>query len=208
MARILYLQSSIFGERGQSSRLAREFIEGYRDRHPDTEVVTRDLIRDGLPHLDRERAAALRGFDTALSEAQKAVLAHSDALIDELQSADLVVIGLPMYNFGVPTQFKTWFDHIARARVTFRYTQSGAVGLLENKPVRVFAAHGGVHLGRPEETTTDFVRHILAFVGLTDVEFIYAEGLNMGEETRQRSLRRARLEIEAQLEALAEPAAA
>lgn len=208
MTRILYLQASIFGEDGQSSQLARQFIEGYRARHPGTAVMTRDLIRDGVPHLDLERASALRGFATELNATQKAILARSDALIEELQSTDLVVIGLPMYNFGVPTQFKAWFDHIARARVTFKYTETGSVGLLEDKPVRVFAAHGGIHVGRPEETTTAFVRHILAFIGLTDVKFIYAEGLNMSEDVKLQSLRRARAEIAAQLEALAAPAAA
>lgn len=207
MTRILYLQNSLFGEEGQSSRMARTFIDGYRERHPDVEVVTRDLITDGVPHLDLDRAGALRGFSESLNDEQKAVLAHSDVLVQELRDADLVVIGMPMYNFGAPTQFKAWTDHIARAGVTFKYTDSGSVGLIDDKPVRVFAAHGGVHAGQPYETTTVFVKQIFAFMGIRDVRFVYAEGLNMGEEVKQQALARADAEIAAELTALETAAA-
>lgn len=202
MTRILYLQNSLFGADGASSRLSRAFIDGYRDAHPDTEVVTRDLVSDGVPHLDLERAGALRGFSDGLNQAQKDVLARSDAFVQELRDADLVVIGMPMYNFGAPTQFKAWIDHIARAGVTFKYTDTGPVGLIEDKPVRVFAAHGGVHAGQPYETTTVFVKQIFGFMGIRDVRFIYAEGLNMGDEVKHQALARAEAEIAAELEAL------
>lgn len=202
MSRILYLQGSLFGENGQSSRLAKRFIEGVKAAQPDTEVVVRDLINDGVPHLDLERASALRGFSDDLNDAQKAVLAQSDALIEELKSADLVVIGLPMYNFGVPTQYKAWFDHIARAGLTFKYTETGPIGLVGDKPVYVFAAHGGLHVGKPEETSTAFITHTLAFIGITSVNFVYAEGLNMGEEAQQRGLESAHADLDAHLDAL------
>lgn len=207
MSRILYLQNSIFGDEGQSSRLARRFIDGVQAVQPGVEVVVRDLVKDGVPHLDLERAGALRGFSDDLSEAQKAVLAQSDALIEELKSADRVVIGLPMYNFGVPTQYKAWFDHIARAGLTFKYTEQGAVGLIGDKPVHVFAAYGGVHQGQPYETPTRFVAHTLAFLGITSVQFLYAEGLNMGDEAKDRALRQAEAEIAEQLAALPATAA-
>lgn len=202
MSRILYLQSSIFGENGQSSTLARRFIDGLRARDGGTEVVVRDLINDGVPHLDLERASALRGFSDGLNKAQEAVLAQSDALIEELRSADIVVIGLPMYNFGVPTQYKAWFDHIARAGLTFKYTEQGPIGLIEDKPVYVFAAHGGVHVGQPEETSSTFITHTLAFLGITSVHFVYAEGLNMGEDAKSQSLLRAKADITAHLKTL------
>ncbi|MBM1142352.1 FMN-dependent NADH-azoreductase [Alcanivorax sp. IO_7] len=202
MTRILYLQNSLFGEDGQSSRMARTFIDGYRQRHPDTEVVTRDLVADGVPHLDLARAGALRGFSESLDDNQKAVLAHSDALVQELRDADLVVIGMPMYNFGAPTQFKAWIDHIARAGVTFKYTETGPVGLIDDKPVRVFAAHGGVHAGQPYETTTAFVKQIFGFMGVQDVRFVYAEGLNISDEVKRQALARADAEIAAELTAL------
>lgn len=207
MSRILYLQNSLFGADGQSSRLALAFIDGYREQHPGTEVVTRDLITDGVPHLDLERAGALRGFSDDLNDAQRAVLAQSDILVRELREADLVVIGMPMYNFGAPTQFKAWIDHIARAGVTFKYTDSGSVGLIDDKPVRVFAAHGGQHAGQPYETTTAFVKQIFGFMGIQDVRFIYAEGLNMGDEISQRGLARAEADIAAELRSLSTVAA-
>jgi len=206
MTRVLYLQSSLFGEDGQSSLLARRFIDGYRARNPETELITRDLINDGVPHLDVNRAGALRGFATDLDASQQAALAQSDHLVAELKSADLVVLGLPMYNFGAPTQFKAWIDHIARAGVTFRYTENGPVGLLADRPVRVFAAHGGIHAGQPHETSTTFVKKIFAFMGIEDVEFVYAEGLNMGEDVKLESLARAEARIDALLETLGEPA--
>ena len=202
MTRILYMQNSLFGDEGQSSRMARVFIDGYRERHPDTDVVVRDLVADGVPHLDLERAGALRGFSESLNEDQKAVLALSDTLVQELRDADLVVIGMPMYNFGAPTQFKAWIDHIARAGVTFKYTETGPVGLIDDKPVRVFAAHGGLHVGQPYETTTVFVKQIFSFMGIRDVRFVYAEGLNISDEVKQQALARAEADIAAELAAL------
>ena len=137
----------------------------------------------------------------------KAVLAHSDALVQELRDADLVVIGMPMYNFGAPTQFKAWIDHIARAGVTFKYSETGPVGLIDDKPVRVFAAHGGVHAGQPYETTTAFVKQIFGFMGVQDVRFVYAEGLNISDEVKRQALARADAEIAAELTALETAAA-
>lgn len=202
MPRILYLQNSLFGADGESSQLARAFIDDYRKIRPGTELVVRDLIADGVPHLDLERAAVLRGFSDDLNDEQKAVLVQSDALVDELRHSDLVVIGMPMYNFGAPTQFKAWIDHVARAGITFKYTDAGPVGLLKDKPVRVFATHGGVHAGKPYETTSVFLKQIFGFMGIQDVGFIYAEGLNMGEEVKRQALSRARAEAAAELEAL------
>ncbi len=202
MTRILYLQSSIFGDQGQSSQMATAFIEAYQARHPGTEVVVRDLVNDGVPHLDLARAGALRGFADSLDDEQKAALALSDALVEELRTADLVVVGLPMYNFGVPTQFKAWFDHIARAGVTFRYTANGPEGLVADRPVRVFASHGGFHVGQPHETSTTFIKAIFGFIGIEDVRFIYAEGLNISEDVKEEALEKARVETEAALAAL------
>ena len=200
MFQILYLQNSIFGENGQSSQLARRFIDGVMTARPDAELVVRDLVSNGVPHLDLERAGALRGFSETLNDAQKAVLAQSDILIDELKSADMVVIGMPMYNFGVPTQYKAWFDHIARVGETFKYTDNGSVGLLDDKPVYVFAAHGGIHQGQPYETTTTFISHTLAFLGMTSVQFVYAEGLNMGDQAKEQALQKAASDIAGHLE--------
>ena len=119
---------------------------------------------------------------------QQAVVAQSDALIDELRRADVVVIGLPLYNFGVPSQLKSWIDHVARAGETFRYTDKGPVGLLTGKRAVVFAARGGLHAGTPSDTQTGYIQTFLRFIGIHDVEFVYAEGLAISEASKAESL--------------------
>jgi len=123
------------------------------------------------------------------------VIEHSDALIDELRRADAIVLGLPMYNFGLPSTLKAYFDHVARAGVTFRYTEKGAVGLLTGKKVYVFSARGGLYAGTSRDTQTPYVRDILAFLGMDDIEFIYAEGLAISEASKQQGIARAHAEI-------------
>jgi FMN-dependent NADH-azoreductase len=150
--------------------------------------VERDLAAGPVPHLDGARVGAFFAKPEERSAEQKAVIAYSDALINELRRADVIVIGLPMYNFGVPSQLKAWFDHIARAGETFKYTEKGAVGLLTGKKAYVFAARGGVYAGTPNDWQTQFVRFFLGFIGITDVEFVYAEGLALGEESRNKGI--------------------
>jgi len=123
------------------------------------------------------------------------MVAYSDTLIDELKQADVIVIGLPMYNFGVPSQLKAYFDHIARAGVTFKYTEKGPVGLLTGKKVYVFAARGGLYAGTPLDTQTSYVRDFLRFLGMTDVEFVYAEGLAISPQSKETGLAKAVAEI-------------
>jgi FMN-dependent NADH-azoreductase len=127
---------------------------------------------------------------------------YSDTLIDELKRADVVALGLPMYNFGLPSTLKAYFDHIGRAGVTFKYTEKGPVGLLTGKKVYVFAARGGLYAGTPSETQTPFIRTFLSFIGMDDIEFVYAEGLAISEASKQQGLDRAR----AHIDALVEPA--
>jgi FMN-dependent NADH-azoreductase len=129
------------------------------------------------------------------SAAQHAVVAYSDTLINELQRADVIVLGLPMYNFGVPSQLKAYFDHIARAGVTFKYSDKGPVGLLTGKKAFVFAARGGLYVGTPLDTQTSYVRDFLRFVGISDVEFVYAEGLNVSPQSKEAGLAKAAAEI-------------
>ena len=197
MKTILHLNSSIFGDNGQSSRLAQEFVAQF----PEARVIARDLAKDPLPHLDAERFGAFLAKPDARTPAQAAVVAASDALIAELKAADTIVLGLPMYNFGVPSQLKAYFDHIARAGVTFKYTEKGSVGLLTGKKAYVFAARGGLYQGTPRDTQSAYLREFLAFVGITDVAFVYAEGLAIGEASKSASLAGAR----DQLRNLAQP---
>ncbi|HEX9206936.1 MAG TPA: NAD(P)H-dependent oxidoreductase [Steroidobacteraceae bacterium] len=195
MSNYLQLQTSLFGDAAQSTRLATRLIEALasteRANAPgraEPVIVTRDLARDPLPHLTAERFAALATPADQRTPAQAQIAAESDALVAELQAADVIVIGLPMYNFGVPSTLKTYFDHVARAGVTFRYTAQGPEGLLRGKKAYVVATRGGKYSGTPQDLQSAYVRQFLGFVGITDVEFIYAEGLALGDESRAAAL--------------------
>ena len=189
---LLQLTASLFSENGQSSRLADAFVARWRQANPGGQVIVRDLARDPVPHLNAERFGAFLARPEARTLRQDAFVAYSDGLIEELRRADVIVIGLPMYNFGVPSTLKAYFDHVARAGVTFRYTEKGAVGLLRGKMAYVFATRGGKYAGTGLDLETGFVRQFLAFVGIEDVEFIYAEGLANGEASREAALNAAR----------------
>jgi len=191
MSTLLQLSTSLFSTGGQSSLLSAHFVEAYQARHPEARVVRRDLAADAVPHLDAERFSAFTTAAEARSPAQQAVVAYSDGLIDELRAADHIVLGLPMYNFGVPSQLKAYFDHVARAGVTFRYTATGPEGLLKGKKATVFATRGGLFAGTPLDTQTNYVRDFLRFIGIEDVEFVYAEGLALGDEHKTRALQSA-----------------
>src|SRR5687768_12960238 len=183
MKTLLRIDSSLFGANGASHGLTDAFVRTFRGEHPGARVIERDLAADPLPHLD---AATFTAFRTPAGERtveQQSLVRTSDALIAELAAADVIVLGLPMYNFGVPSTVKAWFDHVARAGVTFRYTAEGPVGLLTGKQVYVFATRGGAYAGTPSDTETPYVRDFLAFIGLTDVEFVYAESLAGGGKT-------------------------
>jgi FMN-dependent NADH-azoreductase len=188
MATLLQINSSLFSADGQSSQLANAFVELWLADKPDTQVLLRDLAVNPIPHLDAQRVAAFFSQPDARTADQLDYVAESDALINELKQANVIVIGLPMYNFGIPSTLKAYFDQIARAGVTFRYTENGPEGLLSGKKVFIFAARGGQYAGTALDTQTTYVRDFLQFLGLDDVEFVYAEGLNMGEQTREQAL--------------------
>ncbi len=196
MRTILQINASLFSGEGQSSRLADEYVARLAERIPDLRVIKRDLAKEPVPHLDAERFAAFSAKPQARTPRQLAIVAYSDALIDELREANEIVIGLPMYNFGVPSQFKAWIDHVARAGETFRYTAEGALGLLTQKKVTLFAARGGRYEGTPSDTQSAYVRNVFAFIGITDLTFVYAEGLAIDASSRQASIEQARGRIE------------
>jgi FMN-dependent NADH-azoreductase len=191
MTTLLQLNTSLFSTGGQSSRLADEFVARWRTNHPGGKVIVRDLAREPVPHLSAERFGAFLAKPGERTPEQQAVAAESDHLIDELKRADVIVLGLPMYNFGVPSTLKAYFDHVARAGVTFRYTEKGPVGLLTGKHAYVFATRGGFYDGAAADTQTAFVRQFLGFLGITDVTFVYAEGLAVSEAAKEAGLARA-----------------
>jgi len=191
MNTLLKINASLFSANGQSSQLTERFAAAWQASHPGRRVVERDLAANPVPHLDGARFMAFLAKPEERSAEQQAVVDFSDALIAELRAADAVVIGLPMYNFGIPSQLKAYFDHIARAGVTFRYTANGPEGLITGKKVYVLATRGGVYAGTPQDSQTAYVRDFLGFIGITDLEFIYAEGLNMGDESKNAALAQA-----------------
>jgi FMN-dependent NADH-azoreductase len=196
MTKLLQINASINEGNSQTNQLANQFVAAFRLSHPKAQVVVRDVAAaEAVPHLNAERFGAFVTKPEERTAEQRAVVAYSDALIDELARADVIVLGLPMYNFGVPSQLKAYFDHIARAGVTFRYTEKGPVGQLTGKKVYVFAARGGIYAGTPMDTQTNYVRDFLRFIGMVDVEFVYAEGLAISPQSKDAGLANAAAEI-------------
>ncbi|WP_293390947.1 FMN-dependent NADH-azoreductase [Nevskia sp.] len=191
MTTLLQINASLFAGQGQSSQLADRFVATYLAAHPGSSKLVRDVASDPVPHLDGRRFAAFTTPAAERTAEQNSVIAYSDALIAELKSADVLVLGLPMYNFGVPSQLKSWIDHIARAGETFRYTAEGPVGLVTGKKAYVFATRGGLYVGTPLDTQTSYVRDFLRFIGITDVEFVYAEGIAYGPEQKDAAISKA-----------------
>jgi FMN-dependent NADH-azoreductase len=188
MTHVLQINSSLFSGHGQSTLLAERFVAGLQARAADTLRTVRDLAAEPVPHLDGARFQALISAPAARTPEQQAVVDYADQLVSELKAADVIVLGLPMYNFGVPSVLKAYFDHVARAGITFRYTAQGPEGLLKGKKVYVFATRGGRHAGTAQDTQTQYVRDFFAFIGLDQVQFVYAEGLAMGDEPKQAGL--------------------
>lgn len=195
MQKLLQLKTSLFANQGQSSQLSDAFVAAWQLSRPGSAVTVRDFAVDPVPHLDGAAFQAFLSQPEERSAEQQAKVAYSDALIAELQAADVLVIGLPMYNLGIPSTLKAWIDHVARAGITFRYTASGPQGLLTGKKAYVFATRGGRYAGTAFDTQTDFVRNFLGFIGIGEVEFVYAEGLNMGEESKSAGLAGAHAEL-------------
>ncbi len=196
MPSILQVNASLFSGEGQSFKLTEQFVKKFQEQNPETTVTNRDLAASPIPHLD---ATMFQGFMLPAeqrNEKQTLATRLSDQLIQEIHDADILVIGLPMYNYSIPSTMKSWFDHIARAGITFRYTANGPEGLLKGKKAYILAARGGMYQGTPFDTQTDFIRHFLGFIGIDDVQFIYAEGLAMGDESRDQALTDAAKTIE------------
>lgn len=193
MSTLLQITSSITGDNSHSNTLSNAFTERWKAENPQGEVIVRDLARHS-PHLDSTRLQALFTPEDKRTAEQQAVVDYSDTLIAELRNADTIVIGIPFYNFGIPSSLKAYFDHIARAGVTFQYTANGPEGLLPDVPVYLFSARGGHYAGGPADWQ---VNTFLQFIGFNNVKNIYAEGLALGEESVSKAVTTARREIDA-----------
>ena len=182
---ILQINSSARTEGSHSTRLASSLVERIRATTPDATLTLRDLARNPHPALDEVLMNAQMTAADKRTSAQVQRVALDDALIAEIEAADVVVLGVPMYNFGVPAQLKNWIDAIARAQVTFRYTESGPEGLLTGKKVYVALTRGGKYRDTPADTQVPYLRMVLGFLGMKDIQFFYAEGLAMGPEAER-----------------------
>jgi FMN-dependent NADH-azoreductase len=194
MNNILVLKSSIMGDQSSTNGLIDNLLSERSARGMKDNVVVRDLVALNPPVLDAELFSALRGGEVS-SQWVKDGVALSDQLIAELKASDLVIIGAPMYNHNVPTHLKNWFDLVARARVTFNYTATYPVGLVEGVQALVISSRGGVHVGQETDAVTPYLRSVLGLMGISEVQFVYAEGLDMKPHGRDSGLAAARNQI-------------
>ena len=194
---ILQINASARSEGAQSTRLANLVVARLRGAGADAVLKVRDLAIDPHPAIDEQALQALFTPADQRTLEQAARVALDDELIAEVQAADVLVLGVPMYNFGISSQLKNWLDAIARAKVTFRYTENGPEGLLKGKTVYVALARGGKYRGTEADTQVPYMKTVLGFLGMTDVRFIYAEGLSMGADVAAQAFSDAEDQIEA-----------
>lgn len=188
---LLNVQSSPNLETSASRAVSKAFVEKYLAANAETKIIDVDLVRDPPPHLGVDHLGAFFAPPEAHSEANKATLQASEAYIAQLLSADVVVIGTPMHNFGIASVLKTWIDNICRAGRTFRYTETGAIGLLSNKRVAIIVGSGGLYSQGPYKDfdhSGPYLKSILALLGLTDITIVRAEGLALGPEMAAKGL--------------------
>ncbi len=193
MSKVLILKSSILGDYSQSAQLTDHVAEIWLNKG--AEITVRDLAADPLPVLDGELASGMRGNES-LSERQTAALALSDALIKELKEHDIIVIAAPMYNFSIPTQLKNWIDLVARAGVTFTYTEQGPEGLIKGKRAVLVTTRGGVHKDSASDHVVPYLKTVLGFIGITEVDTIYGEALAMGPEAAEQGIKAAKSQLD------------
>ncbi len=195
MSTILRISSSILGPNSASALLTEELLQALKASDNALKIIERNFSLVPIPHVDEQWLGALSTPQEDRSPQQQAMVAFSDALIAEVMEADTLIIALPMYNFTVPSMLKAWIDHVARAGVTFAYTEQGPKGLLAGKKVYLVTTMGGVHEAGVSDFIRPYMKLVMGFLGLTDVEVITASGLNLGPEAKQAGLVAAREQI-------------
>jgi len=194
---ILQINASTRRDGANSTRLANAVVDRLRGDNPDARITLRDLAVTPHPMLDEAALGALFTPADQRTPEQAARAALDDALIAEIQAHDTLVLGVPMYNFGIPVQLKNWIDAIARVGVTFRYTETGPEGLLKGKKVYLALARGGLYRDTDKDAQVPYLKTVLGFLGMTDLSFIYAEGLAMGPEAAAKGFAEAEADLEA-----------
>ncbi|MWV15778.1 FMN-dependent NADH-azoreductase [Pseudomonas sp. L-22-4S-12] len=195
MSRVLVIESSARKEGSVSRQLTADFIAQWQAANPQDQIQVRDLAVEQVPHLDIDLLSGWMKPAEQQNEVEKAAAARSNLLTDELLAADVLVLAAPMYNFAIPSTLKSWLDHVLRAGVTFKYTETGPQGLLSGKRAYVLTARGGVYSGSSLDHQEPYLRQALGFVGIHDVTFIHAEGLNLGAEFHDKGLAQAREQL-------------
>ena len=191
MSQLLVIESSARHEGSISRQLTQDFIAQWQAQQSHAQVVVRDVAKEPLPHLDSDLLAGWMLPKEEQTAAQQAAALRSDQAIEQLLAADVLLLAAPMYNFSIPSTLKAWFDHVLRAGVTFKYTEQGPQGLLSGKRAVVLTARGGVHAGLPSDHQEAYLRQVLGFMGIDDVQFVHAEGLNMGQGSATQGLNKA-----------------
>ena len=204
MATVLHINSSVRNEGSISRQLTGEFIDKWQASNPNDKIIERDLAANPVPHLTEQMMGAFFTPADQRTTEQAQVVNVSDDLVAELLAADVIVIGAPMYNFSVPSQLKAWIDRIAVAGQTFRYTEAGPEGLCGGKKLIIVSTAGGLHAGQASNVGhEDYLKLVFGFLGITDIEFVRAQGLAYGDEVRNKSLSDANVVINEQLFAAA-----
>ena len=198
---LLHIDSAITGSNSVSRQLTAQVVAAWTAAHPGTQVEYLDLVANAPAHFTMEAMAPRTGQTEGLSEVQVRENAVSEQLVSQFLAADVVVIGAPFYNFSIPTQLKAWIDRIAQSGRTFKYTDKGAVGLAGNKTVIVALSRGGMYstsdAGRSMEHQETYLQTVMGFMGVTDVRFVRAEGVGMGDAAKAQALQAADTEIRA-----------
>jgi FMN-dependent NADH-azoreductase len=197
--KLLHIDSSPLGAASASRELSRRTVAEWTAAHPATAVEYLDLAVDAPSHLDADSLGFRLGIDAPdLTPAQKRENAVSEKLVSQFLAADVVVIGAPMYNFSIPSQLKAWIDRVAQAGRTFRYTANGPEGLANGKTVIVVSTRGGLYTGLPAEAMDhqeSYLKSVFGFFGITDLRFVRAEGLAMGDQAKAKALAAADVQI-------------
>ncbi|HEY0290131.1 MAG TPA: FMN-dependent NADH-azoreductase [Pseudomonas sp.] len=198
--KLLHIDSSILGDHSASRQLSRSVVQTWKETHADTQVVYRDLAHDALSHFSAASLAAAGTPVEGRDAAQKLEVESNEAILQEFLSSDVVVIGAPVYNFTIPSQLKAWIDRITVAGRTFRYTEAGPEGLCKGKKVIIVSTAGGLHVGQPTSVGhEDLLKVLFGFIGVTDLQFVFAHGLAYGDEPRANALTAAQKHIKEEL---------
>ena len=197
MSNVLIIESSARQQGSFSRQLTRQFISQWQAVRPDDQVTVRDLALNPVPHLDANLLGGWMKPEAQRSADEQASLKRSDELTDEVLGADVLVLAAPMYNFAIPSTLKAWLDHVLRAGVTFKYTETGPQGLLTGKKAYVLTARGGLYAGSTTDHQEPYLRQVMAFIGIHDVTFIHAEGMNLGGDFQDKGLKQAKAKLSA-----------